>query len=73
MCPKISRFMRNHQVYNDKGILLINIWIEIQFENFHAKLKYSDGVRHYNIRVGSKTLNRRLQLRILRQIILTDI
>jgi len=62
--------MRNRQIHNDTGIPLISTWIKTQFNNFHAKLKESDGGRHYQL--GSKTLNRWLKPRLPQDIPSTD-
>jgi len=62
--------MRNHQIHNDTGISLINIWIKTKLKNFHAKLKDSDGARHYQL--GRKTQNKRLQPRLPQDILLTE-
>lgn len=70
ICLKAPWFMRNRQIHNDTGIPLINTWIKTNFKNFHAKLKYVDSARHYNL--GSKTLNRRLRPRLPQDILLTD-
>ena len=62
--------MRNRQIHNDTGIPLISTWIKTQFKNFHAKLKESDGGRHYQL--GNKTQNRRLKPRLPQDIPPTD-
>jgi len=54
--------MRNKQIHNDTGIPLLKDWIKIQFQNFHANLKTSDGARFYNLE--NKTKNRRLKPRL---------
>ena len=57
ICLKAPWFMRNKQIHNDTGTPLLQDWIKIQFKNFHANLKTSDGARFYNL--GTKTKNRR--------------
>lgn len=70
ICLKASWFMRNRQIQSDTGIPLIHTWIITQFKNFHAKLKYLDNTRYYNL--GRKTLNRRLWPRLPQDIPVTD-
>lgn len=62
--------MRNRQIHNNTGIPLISTWIKTQFKNFNAKLKESDGGRHYQL--GSKTQNMRLKPRLPQDIPPTD-
>jgi len=62
--------MRNKQIHNDTGIPLLQDWIKIHFQNFHAKLKTSDGTRFYNLRI--KTKIRRLKPRPPQDLLIPD-
>ncbi|KAL4107225.1 hypothetical protein QTP88_017608 [Uroleucon formosanum] len=70
ICLKAPWFMRNKQIHNDTGIPLLQDWIKIQYKNFHANLKTSDGARFYNLR--TKTKNRRLKPRLPQDVLLSQ-
>lgn len=70
ICLKAPWFMRNKQIHNDTGTPLLQDWIKIQFKNFHANLKTSDGARFYNL--GTKTKNRRLKPRLPQDVLLSQ-
>lgn len=61
----------NGRIQNYTSIPIINILIKYQFDNFHTKLKNSNGAHHHNLE--SKTRNRRLWPRLSQDILLTDI
>jgi len=62
--------MINCQIHNETRIPLMNTWIKIQFKNVHAKPK--DLGEACNLNLGSKTRNRRLRLKLPKDLFLTD-